>query len=122
MTCGTESRSEIKLILLKVYIQGGAINRGLNFFFFFSLQCIGIHVVLKLMVAQKITRWCVLGCWLPSIQCKINFSYWLRNEWQVLRMYGIPLLAGPIPRQLTDVGLSNWREALPGLLTEKCAR
>jgi hypothetical protein len=42
-------------------LQGGAVNRGLNWFFF---HCMGLHVSFKLMLGLKSTGWCGLDPWL----------------------------------------------------------
>ncbi len=43
-----------------------------------------------------------------------------RNERQFLRMY--TAASGPISQRWTDIGRSNWRELLPGLLPPKHTR
>jgi hypothetical protein len=75
------------------YIQGGAVNRGLKLFFF---QCIGLHVLLKLILGLKSTGWCGLNTWLTiysiltSIFLSDGLTGWLTGRWKerhVLRIY-----------------------------------
>jgi hypothetical protein len=72
-----------------VSIHGGAVNNRLKWFFF---QCIGPHVLLKLILGLKNIGWCVVGCWLTIYSIQTSFflaaAYWRRrNEQQFLRMY-----------------------------------
>jgi hypothetical protein len=71
------------------HIQGGAVNRGVKHFF---SQYIGLHVILKLILALKSTDWSGLDPWLTIHSILTSFflamaSRWRRKERHVLRIY-----------------------------------